>query len=72
MILHYHKVIIDMLRNEKYDDSFHRTIVHEYPREPAGRYEEDKSYVPMKGNHQPPIPRHSKWMVGRSPVTLHR
>jgi len=61
-----------MLQNDKHDDSFHRTIVQDYHKEPTGKSDETKEYVPMEGNHQPPIPRHSKWMVGRSTITLHR
>jgi len=64
-----------MLQNRKYNDSSHRTIVQDCPQEteiPRKQSEENKGYVPVEGNHLPRIPQHSKWMTGRSAVTLHR
>ena len=75
MILYYQKVIILTTEKCVCDNSFQGIIVQDSPKETGfskKQSREDKKYVSREKNRIPRVPRHHKWISGRSAVSLHR
>jgi len=68
-------VIILVIQKTKHDGSSHRIDVLDSPHEneiPRRQSCENEEHVLIGRNRLSRVPKHSKWMSGRSAVTLHR